>query len=123
MESIKIMPDQLDGEAEKQERSLLYAELRREDRMEQAQSLDDLGWAQREIAHQLHIHPIAVHHYLRSPYPNSRRSGYGRLLDPFKPYLLEGWNQGYQNATQLYRELQEKGFAGHESIILIFICR
>jgi transposase len=31
---------------------------------------------------------------------------------PFAPYLRERWAQGCHNATQLYRELRERGYRG-----------
>ncbi len=30
------------------------------------------------------------------------------LLEPFKPYLIERWNDGCRNASELYREIVEK---------------
>ena len=44
--------------------------------------------------------------------PDMRRSpdDTPRYIAPFVPYLLQRWNEGCRNATQLWRELQEQGF-------------
>jgi len=42
----------------------------------------------------------------------------GHLITPFQPYLLERWNEGCHNATQLFREIRAQGFEGHQTIVL-----
>lgn len=38
-------------------------------------------------------------------------------MDPFQPYLLQRWNEGCSNATQLFREIQAQGYAGSTTIV------
>ncbi len=49
--------------------------------------------------------------------PQARRSRTGRLTDPFQPYLLNRWNEGCHNATQLFREIQEQGYVGRITMV------
>ena len=34
------------------------------------------------------------------------------MLDPFKDYLSQRWQEGIQNASQLWREIQTMGYPG-----------
>jgi transposase len=113
-----VKPDDLCSQLIGQAESLTVAEQRRKERIDAAQQLYRRGCSQKHIAQQLHIHPKTVRRYLRSPSPEARRHRTGRLLDPFTPYLLRRWNEGCHNATQLFREIQEQGFAGHATIVL-----
>ncbi|MFY1673615.1 transposase [Plantactinospora sp. WMMB334] len=36
------------------------------------------------------------------------------VVDPFTGYLHQRWNEGERNATQLFREIQQKGYPGGE---------
>ncbi|WP_328412041.1 hypothetical protein [Nocardia sp. NBC_00403] len=51
-------------------------------------------------------------------------NGTGRrasLLDEFKPYLHQRWNEGCANATQLFGEIQELGYRGGRKILLNYL--
>ncbi len=39
------------------------------------------------------------------------------ILTPWLPYLEKRWQAGYTNATQLWREIKAKGFAGSRGIV------
>lgn len=93
------------------------AEQRRQERMDRAKQLHSQGCFQKQIARQLNIHPKTVRRYLQSSCPRARRSRTGRLIDPFKPFLLTRWNEGCHNATQLFREIQGQGYAGRTTIV------
>lgn len=43
------------------------------------------------------------------------------LLEEFKPYLHQRWNEGCTNATQLFREIQELGYRGGSKILLNYL--
>lgn len=103
------------------ERGLTHAEERRKDRMEQAKQLLQLGWTQKRVAQHLRIHPKTVRRYLRSTSPQSKRSHFSYLLVPYKPFLLQRWNEGCHNAAQLYREIKSKGFQGETTIVRLFV--
>lgn len=47
-----------------------------------------------------------------------RHADRGRsILDPFRPYLEARWTQGCRNATALWRDLREQGFAGQLRVV------
>lgn len=108
-------------EKSSKEELLTPAEERRRERMVSTQQLHRQGWTQKGIARHLNIHPKTVRRYLQATSPKSRRHHGGRLLDPFKPYLLGRWNEGCHNAAQLFREIETQGFAGETSIVRLFI--
>jgi transposase len=99
------------------EEALTTAEQHRQERMDRAKQLHNLGCSQEQIAQQLDVHPKTIRRYLQSSSSRTRRSRTGRLTDPFQPYLLNRWNEGCHNATQLFREIQEQGFAGRTTIV------
>lgn len=103
------------------EKPLTRAEQRRKERMAQAETLRQKGWSQKEIARHLHIHPKTVRRYRNHPSPRFERTRTRHLIDPYKPYLLQRWNEGCHNAAQLYREIQPKGFRGHVTIVMDFV--
>jgi transposase len=103
------------------EKGLTHSEERRKDRMEKAKQLLQLGWTQKRVAQHLCIHPKTVRRYQRSTSPKSRRAHFSYLLEPYKLYLLQRWNEGCHNAAQLCREIKPKGFAGETTIVRLFV--
>jgi transposase len=104
-----------------EDKGLTHAEERRKERMEKAKQLLQMGWTQKRVAQHLSIHPKTVRRYQRSTSPKSRRSHFSYLLEPFKLYLLQRWNEGCHNAAQLCREIKPKGFAGETTIVRLFV--
>jgi transposase len=45
----------------------------------------------------------------------------GSLLDPYKLYILQRWQQGYRNSVQLYDELKACGFKGSAPLLRKFL--
>ncbi len=43
------------------------------------------------------------------------------LLEPFKPYLIERWNEGVRNASELFRELKARGYTASMSNVSRFL--
>jgi transposase len=43
------------------------------------------------------------------------------LLEPFKPYLIDRWNEGVRNASELHREIVEKGYTASVSNVSRFL--
>jgi transposase len=69
---------------------LTPAEQRRKERMELAQRFHKQGWSQRDIARHLNVNRKTVSRYLRSFSARAwRHRKSRRLLDPFKPYILD----------------------------------
>jgi transposase len=108
-------------EAVKDRDALTPAEERRKQRMEYAKQLLQKGWTQKSVAHHLNIHPKTVRRYRHSTSPKSRRSRFSHLLAPFKPYLLQRWNEGCHNASQLCREIKPQGYAGGTATVRLFV--
>jgi transposase len=73
------------------------------------------GWPGHAIATQLGIGKHTVLRSLRTPtFPERKpRRDRGRsLLTPYTPDLLECWHAGCRDALRLFRELQQRGYAG-----------
>lgn len=54
------------------------------------------------------------------PYSGSRQQR-ARLIDPYKPYLLERWHQGCRHGSQLERELRAKGYKGSQRAVYRYL--
>jgi transposase len=104
-----------------QGRPLTLAEKRRKEQMQRAREFHQQGWTQKDIACHLNLHPKTIRRYLHTTSPQVRRQRTSRLLDRYKPYLLQRWNEGCHNAMQLYREIEPKGFAGSETTVRLYI--
>jgi transposase len=104
------------------ELSPTVADQRRQARGEQAHQLHAQGWSQKDIAAHLHCHPKTIHRYLKRALPlSARRGAKTSKLTPFKPYLLERWNAGCHNASQLLREIEPRGYDGGLTILRAFV--
>jgi transposase len=101
------------------------ADLARQGRAAEAHRLRQQGWTFQAIGQQVGICTKTVRRYLNRSLPLAplHRSRRTRLLDPYKPYLLERWNSGCHNASQLLREIRQQGFAGQFSIVREFISK
>jgi transposase len=101
------------------------ADLARQGRAAAAHRLRQQGWTFQAISQQLGICTKTVRRYLNRSLPLAplRRSRRIRLLDAYKPYLLERWNSGCHNASQLLREIRQQGFEGQFSIVREFVSK
>ena len=94
------------------------AEQRRARRLGNYQQVWDLhhqGWSAPAIARQLGIGRTTVFRYLSTPiFPERKgRSDCGRsLLDPYKDYILQRWNDGCCDVLRLFGEIQQRGYPG-----------
>lgn len=52
--------------------------------------------------------------YRAEEFEKIKRGKGSRLLQPFIKYLKQRWNEGCQNAKQLYREIKEQGYTGSD---------
>ena len=82
---------------------------------EQVHSLRKQGYKVKDIAYHLGMGERTVYTYLShetfpewQPSSRKRRS----ILDPYKSYLIDQWNQGRQHTKQLFKAIQEKGYSG-----------
>jgi transposase len=98
------------------------ADGRRQVRAEEAHQLHAQGWPQKAIAAHLHCHPKTIHRYVQRALPLSARCGTrASKLESYKPYLLERWNAGCHNASQLLREIEPRGYEGGCTILRTFV--
>lgn len=95
------------------------SDLSRQTRVVEVQRLHTAGWTNKAIAAHLQVCPKTISRYLQmeSPLLPLRRSGRRQLMDPFKPYIIERWNNGCHNASQLYREIQAQGYPGKKTVV------
>jgi transposase len=111
--SVRPAPPQGDARAQ------LKAAERRDRRLAQYRqiwALHDEGWPKVKIARRLGLGHRIVSRYLkheRFPERQGRRdAGHSRLLDPWKPLLLERWNAGCRHSGRLFEELHGRGYRG-----------
>ncbi len=82
------------------------------------------GMSLRRIGEELSLARGTVRKYFREPPepPKPRpRALQKSLLDPYDDYILERLSQGCRNATQIFREIKEKGFKGGISITKAYV--
>lgn len=81
-------------------------------------ALQGQGWSQSRIAGTLGLDRKTVRVWLRAGQPpNWSQPAKGSLLDAHVNYLRRRWNEGCWNATQLWREIQQRGFSGQSRIV------
>lgn len=76
------------------------------------------------IARQVGLSRQGVYNYLHMQQPPERTRIHcaGRpSLDPYKPYLIQRWNEGCRSAQQMYREIKAQGYAGSDTSVGRFI--
>lgn len=77
--------------------------------------LHEQGWSTKAIAQNVKLSSRTVQRYLSSStFPERQgRSDRGRSgLNPYKPYLLQQYNQGRTQVKGLFREIQKQGYQG-----------
>lgn len=81
---------------------------------EQVQALRQQGWNIAQLAQQLARHPATIlKYYYATTFPERNPHRQGRsILDPFIPYLERRFQEGCENAQQLWREIQQHGYPG-----------
>jgi transposase len=96
---------------------------RRLGRYDAVMQLHQEGVGIREIVRRLGISRGTVRRFLMAEeFPEIAPRG-STLLDPYRSYLLGRWNSGCLNATQLWREIVEKGYGGGAGMIRKFIAK
>jgi transposase len=93
---------------------------------QQVWALREHGWPGHAIAAHLGIGKSTVCRYLRTPTlpERTRRADRGRrILNPYKPYLIERWNAGCCDALRLCGELQQRGYPGSYPTVARYVQR
>ena len=90
-------------------------------RYEAARTLFEQGLSQRAIARKLKLSRATVGKFVQAEaYPEMPHSARrASLLDPYKRYILQRWQQGCRNSVQLYEEIIARGFTGSAPLLEI----
>lgn len=92
---------------------------RKQERFDLVRTLHTEGLSDREIGRQMKMNTETVRKYIAAEscpfYPEGVRRG--SQLDPYRDYLLEQWNIGRHNASQLWREIQGQGFNASRGVV------
>ena len=69
----------------------------------------------------LDIHTVRTYLLASTFAERQRHSPVNGPLEPYKPYLLQRWEQGCRNALQLWREVRARGFPGSATCVRDFV--
>ncbi|MFF3469368.1 ISL3 family transposase, partial [Streptomyces sp. NPDC002619] len=109
------------AEAGKAMRSAYRCADRTRDRHRAVHDLLDQGRSQRAIAQELGLARNTVRRFAHAATAEELSTGkwQGRssVLDPFKPYLHQRWQEGCTNARTLFEEIKSAGFRGQCTIV------
>jgi len=90
--------------------------VRTRQRYEQVQALKAQGKGIKPIVRETGLAKETVRRFWRAASADELlakvRDGRPSILDEYKPYLHQRWNQGCANVRQLHAELKERGYAG-----------
>jgi transposase len=85
-------------------------------------ALSKKGMKNARIARTLGIHRHTVEKYLAFKTPPVRRHFTKKVsaLAPYEDYILKRWEQGCRNATRIWQEISEQGYAGaYQNVVRI----
>jgi len=94
-------------------------------RYEDVRTLVEQGFSQCAIARKLHLARATVSKFAQAEaYPemhHPKRGEKGSILDPYKGYILDRWQQGCTNGVQLYDEIKTRGYPGSAPLLGMFL--
>jgi transposase len=98
---------------------------RRLNRYKEVVAMHQGGMSQAEICRATGMEKKTVRRFLRAGAFPERACLAPRpsQLDSFQPYLRQRWSEGCHNATQLWREIKNQGFAGARGMVARFISK
>ena len=76
------------------------------------------------IARQVGMSRRLVYHYLHMKHPPERTRIQPKrkpLIEPYKDYILQRWNEGCRSAKQIAREITEQGYTGSSANVSRFL--
>lgn len=104
----------------KAEQQKIDRRVKRIARFETVKELHALGYSQGAIAKELRMCKRTIRKYIQAEscphYPQGRRSASGKMT-PYLSYLEKQWRAGQRNASQLWREIDAKGFTGSRGLV------
>jgi transposase len=92
----------------------------RQARFDQVRQLKQAGYSDRAIGRHMKMSTKTVRKYIetdRCPQYPTDRVGRSKLT-PWLPYLEQRWQEGCTNASQLWREISQKGFSGSLGLVI-----
>jgi transposase len=92
-------------------------------RYEAVRALHQQGFSIREISRRLEICRVTIRRFLKAEeFPEkSKPPKKGSILNPYKPYILQRWQEGCWNGVQLYDEIKARGYTGSAPLLRIFL--
>lgn len=101
--------NELEARHNSRERRLAY--------YQKVQQLHLAGWSIRQISREVNLNRTTVRRYaFAESFPERIRRPTGRsMLTPYLPYLEQRYQEGFQNAQQLWREICQQGYPGSDS--------
>jgi transposase len=102
------------------------SQLRRQRRLERYQqvvALFNAGQSQAAISRELGMERKTVRRWLRRGQFPERKPPHRRpsKVSQFADYLQQRWTEGCHNASRLYQEIREKGYAGKRAMVARFV--
>jgi transposase len=109
----------------KRTRASLAKTEQKQQRVDQVKTMHQEGNSIYTIATRLDLARNTVRRYLRleGPVQSTPRPRKSSQLDPFYDYLCERFKDGCANASQLFEELQAKGYRGGATSVRSFVAR
>ncbi len=107
----------------RQERTRAQSRQNRFENWQRAHALFGQGYAKKEVARLMDVNVRTVRSYLRAAtFPErQRRSPVNSPLTPYKEFILDRWEEGCQNALQLWREAKARGYPGSATAVRDFV--
>jgi transposase len=95
----------------------------RKTRYDAVRTLYQQGLSKREIARRMGLARETVRKFIEAEvFPEiKRREPKKSILDPYKPYLLQRWQERCWNGAQLFEEIKHLGYIGSQPLLNIFI--
>jgi len=113
-QALDVPPQRTKAERLRQERRS-----RRLERFHQVVALRQRGVSLRAIAQQLGLDRRTVRRYVHADaFPEiAERRPRPSVLDPWKPYLRQRWEEGCHNGSRLLSEIKSQGYRGSRSLV------
>lgn len=103
-------------EIQQQRRARRYA------RYEKVRQLHRQGMSLKAIAAQIGLDRKTVRKYITTEtFPERQPRARFSILEPYKAYLIQRWQQGGCNVRQLFREIRQQGYPGGLGVVSLFM--
>jgi len=96
---------------------------RRLDLYQQVVTMFEAGMTQAAISRELKMERKTVRRWLRRGQFPERKSPHRRppKVNAFAEYLQQRWNEGCHNASRLYQDIRQKGYAGKRAMVARYV--